>query len=187
MGQTTPIRPTSAGPMSPLEVAAYRRRIEDQIEQLIATLDELDGDTDLEPTMGGVNPFYGDEAEPDADDETSLGWTAAGTYGKPPIPHQEDCELDTSDEEPSLGWTISGAVTAGTGDREDDECSGFADADALASEDLDSASFRSSITPAQRDEIQAIAKRVRHVTCGVYRPTEPLTFLEPGKARWMPF
>jgi hypothetical protein len=59
-----------------------RQTIEDEIERLIAMLDEADPDPDLEP--GG-------------DEEHSLG---GGMFDQ-----NTDRELDTSDDEPSLGWT----------------------------------------------------------------------------------
>jgi hypothetical protein len=48
---------------------------------MIATLDQIDGDPDLEPTNGDVNKHDLDEIEgdhhgDDPDREPSLGWTA---------------------------------------------------------------------------------------------------------------
>ncbi|MGE4250854.1 MAG: hypothetical protein AB7F09_15795 [Parvibaculaceae bacterium] len=71
--------------------------IESEIERLIAILDVLDGDPDLED----------DETEADnADDEPSLGfsewgsiWSRPGEYSSP----EADLELDDYDNEPSLG------------------------------------------------------------------------------------
>ena len=73
---------------------AKRRRLEGVIEIAIALLDAIDGDEDLEET-GDLEPYLGwvgagpglavsnddreedagDEAEPDDDEEPSLGWT----------------------------------------------------------------------------------------------------------------
>jgi hypothetical protein len=61
------------------------------VERLIAFLDEIDGDPDLEPSLGfhlpgevlDGEPYFADcdeardEREDDADREPSLGWTAA--------------------------------------------------------------------------------------------------------------
>jgi hypothetical protein len=60
---------------------AQRRCAEEAAERLIALLDELDPDPDLEPSLG-VDPTN-------------------------PSVAAVDCEADPSDEEPSLGWTSS--------------------------------------------------------------------------------
>lgn len=52
--------------------ALIRRHIEVAIESLIALLDALDGDPDLEPTMGCVVPGHLDEAEEDDPPEHDL-------------------------------------------------------------------------------------------------------------------
>ncbi len=53
---------------------SLRRAVEAQIDQLIAFLDYIDGDPDLEPV---------------ADDEPLLGWTRAGALGD-----SSDLEID---------------------------------------------------------------------------------------------
>ncbi len=54
---------------------ATRRGIEDAIEQLIALLDTLDPDVDLEPD---TDDEENGDLEPDEDSEPSLGWPQAG-------------------------------------------------------------------------------------------------------------
>jgi hypothetical protein len=89
---------------------------ENPIEALRAFLDALGGDPDLEPTMGYVAPGYVDEAEPDVDDEPSLGWADAearsGRYADQPF---LDAELDQADDEPSLASPESVATDGGPG------------------------------------------------------------------------
>lgn len=63
----------------------FRERIEAAIERLIAVLDSLDDDPDLEPTMAGACSEL-DECEPEADFE-----------------EEPDLE-EGGDDEPSLGW-----------------------------------------------------------------------------------
>lgn len=58
--------------------------IESEIERLIAILDGMEPDPDLEET---------------ADDEPWLGWNGQGGFAG----WDEDREVDTSDDEPSLG------------------------------------------------------------------------------------
>lgn len=169
MGQAAPfsfrMRIGRAGPTPPIpNRMILRRDIEDQIERLIATLDELDGDTaDNEPSLGWTTAGAlgaHDDREEDDDAEASLGRTVSGHVGRPSWPGEEDCELDTSDDEPSLGWTAAGALGVAD-DREDDEDSGFADIAALESEDRDHQSFRSGITPRQRAAIDALVCHAR--------------------------
>jgi hypothetical protein len=57
---------TTADAMPALSPATLRQNIEASIERLLAMLDTLDGDPDLEP---------------DADGEPSLGWTATMAFG----------------------------------------------------------------------------------------------------------
>lgn len=59
-----------------------RRAIADEIERLLALLDELDGDENLEPYLAGwrlgPDPDLEDDSEEDepiGDEEPSLGWT----------------------------------------------------------------------------------------------------------------
>lgn len=96
---------------------AMRARLEATIEALVALLDEIDGDADLEP---------------DEDAEPSLGWN----YRFDGTPVQvgrddrgDDRELDRADDEdgadrePWLGWRGDGRGAwgdEGTDDREDE-------------------------------------------------------------------
>lgn len=68
---------------SPLEIT--RARLEAKIEELVALLDLVDGDCDLEDN---------------GDDEPSLG--ATGRLGPDGV--EDDLEDDTSDSEHSMGW-----------------------------------------------------------------------------------
>lgn len=53
----------------------YRRaQVEAKIEELIALLDHLDGDENLEPCLADTHPVYADR-EKDDDEEYSLGWS----------------------------------------------------------------------------------------------------------------
>src|SRR6185312_16510289 len=82
-----------------------------QIEDLIAFLDELDGDPDLEPLLAGFDNSTDDREGGDVLDtgEPSLGWTEMearfGNYGE----SSYECEVDTADDEPSLG-SVSGFI-----------------------------------------------------------------------------
>ncbi len=60
-----------------------RRSIEDEIERLIALLDLVDPDPDLEPWLAGGAEVCGtDDREGDSsDDEYSLSWTRTGAFG----------------------------------------------------------------------------------------------------------
>ena len=68
---------------SPLEIT--RARLEAKIEELVALLDLVDGDCDLEDN---------------GDDEPSLGTRGSGG----PEGVEDDLEEDTSDSEHSMGW-----------------------------------------------------------------------------------
>jgi hypothetical protein len=117
--------------------APDRSRIEAVIEGLIGYLDTLDTDPDLEPSSGYLPPGISDEAEPDHDDERTLGWAdnaGQGTLGD----NTDDgditalerhgkgfCRSGPDDAEPSLGWAIgvvqvSSRFFGGTNDLEDD-------------------------------------------------------------------
>lgn len=63
-----------------------RRSLEDHIARLIEILDDMDGDSDLEPSLG-YSPLGVDLESDLADDRSGSAR-----------------ELDTSDDEPSLGW-----------------------------------------------------------------------------------
>ena len=62
---------------------SIRRAIEDEIERLIALLDLVDPDPDLEPYLAdGAELSDGGDREGDtSDDEYSLGWTRTGAFG----------------------------------------------------------------------------------------------------------
>jgi hypothetical protein len=77
-----------------------RRAVEDAIERLIAILDAMDGDPDVEDGADAEPPF---------------GWTRDGDHGS----NSQD------EEEPSLGWTAGfshqgSGWHGGTDDREDE-------------------------------------------------------------------
>jgi hypothetical protein len=83
----------------------FVRAARDLAEVLIDFLDAVDGDPDLEPSLGtGMNGGDDREAE-DEHDEPSLGWTdreaMRGRYSG-----LTDRELDRSDDEPSLGSPV---------------------------------------------------------------------------------
>lgn len=82
-------------------MASARRRLEAIVSDLIATMDMIDGDCDLEPYFTGQpSPVAPDEAEPDTDAETC---TATETHGRgfhwTPLVFQDDDE-DGNDDEP---------------------------------------------------------------------------------------
>lgn len=109
-----------------------RERAAAAIDELIALLDAIDGDSDLESTdrdddedgcdaelsLCGINagglPSPGDMEHDDSDYEASLGWTPAeaasgrGCYGMPDLEESCDDEGVQDDAEPSLGWTNDG-------------------------------------------------------------------------------
>lgn len=73
-------------PMTP----ALRRRLEATVEQLIALLDEVDGDTDLEPNN---------------DNEPMLGWVDRGPYAWEATDDREaedEHDEDGGDREPDV-------------------------------------------------------------------------------------
>ncbi|NBN76839.1 hypothetical protein GWI72_00995 [Microvirga tunisiensis] len=85
-----------------------RRRIEQAAEQLIALLDIIDGDPDLEPALGWP------EEGPDAcvrhgltdEEEPSLGWPEVQRWGAPlswrahaTNDNHHDCEIDEDEED----------------------------------------------------------------------------------------
>jgi hypothetical protein len=120
-----------------------RKAIEDQIEALIARLDDMEPDPDLEPEMAGwdgnTDDREGDdEREGDkSDDEPTLGWergghpydqTSIGVWGLDEcedvsedegadIQAQPHDDRDSGDDEPFLGWSeyqaTSGALPTG--------------------------------------------------------------------------
>ena len=66
--------PQSSLPASAEGLPLTRRDIEQHVDALIDLLDTLDGDPDLEPA---------EDDEPDADGESSLGWTTEINQTKP--------------------------------------------------------------------------------------------------------
>ena len=125
------------GTASPAEIdgvlSLLREQAEDEIEKLIAFVDRIAPDPDLEPSLG-YNSTGGDDREgDDVDEEPSLGWTdMESRSGKPAVPsfHSVDAELDDSDDEDgrdgelSLGAPMNLNQTVWSqgegGDREDD-------------------------------------------------------------------
>jgi hypothetical protein len=99
---------------------SLRHAVEAQIEQLIAFLDWIDADPDLEstgdrePSLCGLtadpNPMRGDgrfplDAEQEADDEPSLGWTTDGVWtltGVHLIDAEENHDIEEADGQPVL-------------------------------------------------------------------------------------
>lgn len=121
-----------------VESTRFRARVAAAIDSLMALLDEIDGDCDLEPSLGfslflgdprmvDLEQDAGDEPEgPDTDRElTALERHGNGfTYSGP-----DDCEMngdeddDDGDTEPNLGWVNreNGGTYCGAGsDREAD-------------------------------------------------------------------
>lgn len=93
-------------PLTPIA----RRRIEDTIEQLLALLDEADGDADLEP---------------DNDDEPSFGWTSRfdGVPVSPAAEAGDDRELEDEHDEDGgdAEWSDQEAEAGGLDFRGDGE------------------------------------------------------------------
>lgn len=62
-----------------------RATLEAYIEQLIALLDDMDGDENMEPSLADTHPRHSDLEADDCDLEPSLGWTngwlSPGTLG----------------------------------------------------------------------------------------------------------
>lgn len=95
-------------------IGRLRREAEDEIERLLAFLDSIEPDPDLEPTMGVVRDGHGDECEP-PENEPDLGWTdvesRCGRYANIGTVWDVDREAepehneDGGDLEPSLGFS----------------------------------------------------------------------------------
>lgn len=92
--------------------AHLRVDLEARIEEMIALLDTIDGDPDLEdgaddePSLGGQAKFINGQLEYDlegdaADEEPSLGWTDNVDQAVAPIVHNFG---GVEDGEPTLGW-----------------------------------------------------------------------------------
>ena len=117
-------------PENPIEaIRILRREAAKEIERLIAFLDALGGDFDLEPSLG-YTPYTDDAATvdiegDDVDAEPSLGWTGAinqtssNRIGGIQDAERDDCDKeDGGDLEPSLGnWAPGYAI-----DAEEDPC-----------------------------------------------------------------
>ena len=83
-----------------------RQEVAETIERLIAILDQIDGEADLEPA--------GDEEEDGTEGEPSLGWTTTeASYGVKPLAWSVDAELDDADAEPSLAAPESVSTSLG--------------------------------------------------------------------------
>lgn len=83
---------TTEAPRGPL---SFRAELENHIERLIALLDSIDGDPDLEPSIiGGRDPVTG---KPILDDREG------GDVSDEGEPHDWDDE-EGGDLEPSMGW-----------------------------------------------------------------------------------
>jgi hypothetical protein len=93
---------------------SLRHAVEAQIERLIAFLDWIDLDPDMEPSLCGVTvaapPMRDDgrfplDAEQEADDEPSLGWTTDGVWtltGVHMIDAEENHDIEQADGRPVL-------------------------------------------------------------------------------------
>lgn len=92
-----------------LPIPIRRNLAADLVTALIAIIDDIDGDENLEPSLGfePLTGTYDLEADCDEDDDTerepSLGWTEMeARYGCRPV-FDADLEHDDADDEPSLG------------------------------------------------------------------------------------
>lgn len=96
-------------PAARLSDPTVRRSIEDQIERLIALLDYVEPDPDLEPWLAGGTEVVGTgDREGDATDlEPSLGWTSTGALG-----NVEDLEGNLADSATASLRQTMGITTA---------------------------------------------------------------------------
>jgi hypothetical protein len=78
-----------------------RQAAETQIERLIALLDSLDEDPDLEPSLSGYSEGMDDREGEDSDAEPSLCGVTAGPGSELDLEHNCDDEGDNSDNEAS--------------------------------------------------------------------------------------
>jgi hypothetical protein len=101
--------------------SADRRRMEAAIETLIAALDALDGDSDLEPAT---------------DDEPSIGWPL-GASGAVAFQDTDDRELDDEREFTALERHGAGFVWSGDDDAEDTHDAEYCVADHFGIADWD--------------------------------------------------
>lgn len=79
-------------PLTPMA----RRQIEAAIEQLVALLDQADGDADLEADSDDED---GADTEPGEDGEPWLGWVESAGRGAAHFDLGDDRELDRADDE----------------------------------------------------------------------------------------
>lgn len=98
---------------------SIRLRIEATIDQLLALLDEIDGDPDLEAASDDED---GGDAEPDSDDEPSLGalnnlvhqgaWGADGYAGADDRERQDEGRCPVEDDARLLQLFLAGGRPA---------------------------------------------------------------------------
>ncbi|WAC25754.1 hypothetical protein [Ancylobacter sp. SL191] len=78
MGTHVREHPNSVRRFELIETTALRRRMERAVEALLAALDDMDGDPDIEeddpPEDGHDAEDNRDDLEPDADGEPAVGW-----------------------------------------------------------------------------------------------------------------
>lgn len=167
---------------------ATRLDVETEIERLIAFLDEIDGDPDLEDD---------DPAEEGGDTEPSLGWTytLSGVHVAPraegyELDLEEQCEdeggqcddegFPWGDDEPdndgehSLGWSLDGTL-AGTS-----EDTGIVDAASMREQMRLSFTLRETNTigtaiDAVKDDARALADRARSLKGWQRRDPDDIT------------
>lgn len=96
-----------------------RRQVSDEIERMIAFLDSLDPDCDLEPNGDEQDASYCEGrcryvAHPCEDDEPSLGWSVSVCQDGPGFHLYSDDREDehdgrepNNDREASIGWTAA--------------------------------------------------------------------------------
>lgn len=99
-----------------METALTRKEAEWLIESLLASLDELDGDTDLEDVDEDEAVDDNGCDDPNQDDEDTYDREEDPADGPEEVNEDGD---GNPDDEPSLGWTTSGAM-GGDSDRESD-------------------------------------------------------------------
>lgn len=84
----TPVTPEEAFQA----IGRLRKEAQDEIERLLAFLDETDGDPDLEPSLAGYSPGMDDrEAEPEHEED--------GGDAEPNVDDEPG-----ADDEPRFGW-----------------------------------------------------------------------------------
>lgn len=94
----------------PLDEA--RQRLEAKIEELIALLDLLDGDENLEPYLADTFPNAADLEADDCDLEPSCGWTIHGMHGYGNMeeePNGDELDTDFNEDEGGYGDGFDGS------------------------------------------------------------------------------